>query len=294
MNHTFELNHLTKKFGSVTALEDITLAVEEGSVVGLVGQNGSGKTTLLRHVSGLYLPTSGTCDTLGTPSDRLGREEFARMGVVHQENRFLNWMTVEQHLRYVASFYAGWDRTLEERLLRDLDLDRRARTGSLSTGNAQKLGILLAVCHRPELLVLDEPVSALDPIAREKLLQFLLQLLEENTRTIVISSHILRDVEKVVNRVVCLKAAKLRVDATLDDLQERFSEWVVTSKAGKLPMYFEEPYVLTSGGNSFQAQVFVRDANGHQAEFQQKYEAEVEKRPLNLERMFPLFLEEKP
>jgi ABC-2 type transport system ATP-binding protein len=263
-------------------------------VVGLVGQNGSGKTTLLRNLIGLTLPTSGTCTTLEVDSAELGPEQLSRIGVVHQENRFLTWMTVEQHLNYVGSFYENWDRELQARLLKDLELDRTARVGSLSTGNAQKLGILLAVCHHPDLIILDEPVSALDPIAREKLLGFLLELLQDKTRTIVISSHILRDIEKIVNWVVCLKGGKVRVDASLDDLQERFSEWVVTSKAGKLPVYFEEPYILVTKGNSFQAQVFVRDANGSQAEFQRKYEADVEKRPLNLERMFPLFLEEKP
>jgi ABC-2 type transport system ATP-binding protein len=294
MKYAFELNQLTKKFGSVTALDGVSLAIPPGSVVGLVGQNGSGKTTLLRHLIGLTLPTSGNCTTLETDSAELGPEQLSRIGAVHQENRFLTWMTVEQHLNYVGSFYETWDRDLQARLLKDLDLDRSARVGALSTGNAQKLGILLAVCHHPELLVLDEPVSALDPIARETLLAFLLELLQEKTQTIVVSSHILRDIEKIVNWVVCLKGGKVKVDASLDDLQERFSEWVVTSKTGKLPVYFEEPYILVTEGNSFQAQVFVRDANGSQAEFQRKYEADVEKRPLNLERMFPLFLEEKP
>ena len=131
MKYAFELNHLTKKFGSVTALDGVSLAIPPGSVVGLVGQNGSGKTTLLRHLIGLSLPTSGNCTTLGADTAELGPEQLSRIGVVHQENRFLSWMTVEQHLNYVGSFYENGDRALQARLLKDLDLDRTARVGGI-------------------------------------------------------------------------------------------------------------------------------------------------------------------
>lgn len=289
-----EFRNLTKKFGSVTALEAVSLKIPTQSVVGLLGKNGSGKTTLLRHIIGLLLPTDGACVTLGVASDRLGADELSRIGMVHQENRFLDWMRVEQHLGYVASFYPRWDRDREGRLLKELELDRKAKVGRLSPGNAQKLAIILAVCHHPQLLLLDEPVSSLDPIAREKLLEFLLELVRDDTETIVISSHVLRDIEKVVDHIVCLDNGSTLLSGSLDDLQERFSEWIVTSKAGRLPVYFVEPFVLRAEGNSFQARVFVRDANGSLQTFKKKYEAEVEIKPLNLERMFPLFLEEKP
>lgn len=288
-----EVRDLTKRFGSVTALERVTLDIPAGSVVGLIGRNGSGKTTLLRHLIGLQLPTSGSCTTLGRACDKLGRDELARVGVVHQENRFVEWMTVEQHLAYVGSFYPRWDKEREARLLRELELDRKAQVGNLSPGNAQKLGILLAVCHHPELLFLDEPVSALDPIAREMMLKFLFELLEDAGRTIVISSHVLRDVEKIVDHVICLDRGHVRHAAPLDELQERFGEWLVTSKSGKLPVYFPERYVLSHEGTSFEARLFVRDANGALAEFRAAYDAEVTMRPLNLERLFPLLLEEK-
>ena len=129
METAFEVRHLTKQFRDVTALDNISLSVPKQAVVGLIGRNGSGKTTLLRHIIGLYLPTSGSCTTLGCASESLGADELSRIGVVHQENRFLDWMRVKQLLRYVASFYKHWDRELEQRLLEELELEPAARVG---------------------------------------------------------------------------------------------------------------------------------------------------------------------
>ena len=292
MQTAFEVRNLTRQFGDVTALDSISLSIPKQSIVGLIGKNGSGKTTLLRHVIGLYLPTSGECVTLGCASENLGPDELSSIGVVHQEHRFLDWMKVEQHLRYVASFYKEWDRELEQRLLRELELDSSARVGALSPGNAQKLGIILAVCHHPDLLILDEPVSGLDPIAREQLLEFLLERLQQDANTIVISSHVLRDIEKVVNRVICLDQGRIKTDASLDELQERFAEWMVTAATGSIPTRFEEDFVLSQQVNSHQALLLVRNASDSLEEFKIKYGVEVVSKPLNLEKMFPLLLRE--
>lgn len=292
MESAFEVKNLTKTFGDVTALDNVSVSVPGPAVVGLVGRNGSGKTTLLRHVIGLYLPTSGHCTTLGCPSDKLGSDELSRIGVVHQENRFLEWMKVEQQLRYVSSFYKRWDKDLEQRLVDELELEPSARVGTLSPGNVQKLGIILAVCHRPDLLILDEPISGLDPITREQFLRFLLELLHQDANTIVISSHVLHDVEKVINRVICLDRGRIKADASLDDLQERFAEWRVTVKAGRLPTRFEENYVVSQEVDSYQARLLVKGASDNLDAFKTKYGVDVDSSPLNLESMFPLLLQE--
>ena len=292
MESVFEVKNLTKTFGDVTALDNVSVSVPGPAVVGLIGRNGSGKTTLLRHVIGLYLPTSGHCTTLGCPSDKLGSDELSRIGVVHQENRFLEWMKVEQQLRYVSSFYKRWDKDLEQRLVDELELEPSARVGTLSPGNAQKLGIILAVCHRPNLLILDEPISGLDPITREQFLRFLLELLHQDANTIVISSHVLHDVEKVINRVICLDKGRIKADASLDDLQERFAEWRVTVKAGRLPTRFEENYVVSQEVDSYQARLLVKGASDNLDAFKTKYGVDVDSSPLNLESMFPLLLQE--
>jgi ABC-2 type transport system ATP-binding protein len=287
MANAFEVEDLTKRFGNVVALETVTLAIPERRVVGLIGRNGSGKTTLLHHIVGLQLADSGRCTTLGRPVESLEAAELSRIGVVWQEGRFLDWMTVDQHIRYVASFYESWDREREEGLVGQLDLDRKAKVGALSPGNAQKLGIVLAVCHHPRLLLLDEPMSALDPISREQVLAFLLELLNEDGATTLISSHVLRDIESIVEWIVCLDRGRVIVDSPLDVLQDRYHEWQVTS-ARPLVARFQEPFVLAQRTNEHKAILLVRDAEALLESFASQHDVDVQIRPLNLERIFPL------
>ena len=131
--------------------------------------------------------------------------------------------SVEQQIRYIASFYEQWDRELERRLADVLELDPKAKVGKLTPGNRQKLAIVLAVCHHPSILLLDEPLSALDPIARETMLVMLLERFQNDGATIVVSSHILRDVERIVDSVVCLDQGRVVAYEALDVLQERYS-----------------------------------------------------------------------
>ena len=292
MSYVLETTDLTKSFDGTVALDAVDLAVSAGALVGLVGRNGSGKTTLLRHAVGLYLPTRGACVTLGKASGELGHDELTRIGVVPQENRFLEWMTVEQHVRYVASFYPRWDREREEKLRRDLELDTDARVGNLSAGNVQKLAIVLATCHHPELLLLDEPISDLDPIVRGRLLAFLLDVLGADEATVVVSSHILRDIEQIVDHVICLDRGRVTTDAALDDLQEIYAEWRVTS-GRRLPPSFAEPFVRRQEVDGHQASLLVRQAPGDLESFRAAHGVEVSVHPLNLERMFPLLVAEE-
>lgn len=291
MDYPVQTENLTKRFDEVTALDGVSLAIRPHSIVGLLGRNGCGKTTLLHHVVGLYLPTGGAVRTLGADSSRLGHEELTRVGFVPQEIRLLDWMTVEHHLRYVSSFYPNWDPDRQARLLEELDLEPAARVGALSTGNLQKLAIILAVCHHPELLILDEPVGDLDPIVRARFLEFLLEILREDKATIVVSSHILRDVEKVVDWVVCLDAGRLIADAALDVLKEQYAEWRVVSGDGNLPESFAEPFVLEQQVSGREARLRVRVDRVNLSAFCVTYGVTVEAHPLNLEQIFPLLIE---
>ncbi|MBA3891343.1 MAG: ABC transporter ATP-binding protein [Gemmatimonadaceae bacterium] len=218
--NAFELRGVTKTFGATTALADVSIAVPRRSIVGLLGRNGSGKTTLLHHVTGLVLPTSGSCITLGADACTLGAEELSRIGVVNQRDTLLGWMRVHQLLSYVSTFYRTWDQALQAELVRTLDIDVDARVGALSPGNAQKVGLVVATCHHPELLLLDEPLSDLDPFARREVLGMLLGRFRSDDITIVISSHMIQDIERVIDRVILLEQGRVVADAELDALKE--------------------------------------------------------------------------
>jgi ABC-type multidrug transport system ATPase subunit len=292
----FELTNVKKRFRSsmtfrsVSALDGVSVVAQGPSIIGLIGRNGSGKTTVLRHITGLYLPTSGSCETFGVPTDKLTPGEMARIGAVHQRDALLPWMSVRRIVRYISSFYPRWDHDLESSLLKTFELSPGDRVANLSPGNAQRLSLVLAVCHRPDLLILDEPLSDLDPIAREDVITALLERFGSAEMTIVISSHMLRDIERIVDRIVCLDRGRVVADAPLDALQDEYAEWVVRSREGKLPSVFVEQYVLSSTGTPFEARLQVRGAAGRLHEFAERHDADIEVHALNLESLFPLLV----
>ncbi|MCL4865700.1 MAG: ABC transporter ATP-binding protein [Gemmatimonadales bacterium] len=290
MSHVFECQAITKRYGKTVALDQVTLAIASRQIVGLAGRNGSGKTTLLRHMTGYCLPDEGSAHTLGTPTPVLDRAELARIGVVEQGDPLIPWMKARQLLRYVSSFYTTWDRDLEATLMTELEVDPEAKVGAMSPGSRQKLSLVVATCHHPELLLLDEPLSALDPIARQSVLGMLLDRFSSDAMTIVISTHMLRDIEPVINRLVCLEQGRVVADEELDVLRERHAEWVVTSASGALPREFSEPWILAADSDGTRARLQVRDPEQHLAEFIARYRATVESRPLNLEALFPVLI----
>jgi len=227
--------HVTRDFGATRALHDILLEIPTDTVVGVLGPNGGGKTTLLRHIPGLALPTSGTVTTFGVPAARLDDARLSRIGYVSQETELLAWLTCGELIAYVQAGQPRWNHDLADRLVREFEIDLRRRIGALSTGQRQRLAILLGVAHEPDLLLLDEPASALDPIARQDFLDLLIGMVQEAGRTILISSHILTDVEKVIDRVLILAEGRVRYFGTMDDLRESFHRVELTAASGDLP-----------------------------------------------------------
>ncbi len=286
-----QTHQLTKRFGRKTALDDLTVGFRDQSVIGLVGQNGSGKTTLLRHLIGLYKPSAGRAEILGVDALALAPAQLARIGVVHQENQFLEWMTVRDQLRYAANFFTNWKPEVESHLVREFDLDLDARVGTLSPGNVQKLAIILAVSYVPEVLLLDEPASALDPITRSRFFKLILGLLDMGIRTVVISSHILTDIEKSVDHIVCLHRGKLAADMSVDELYESYAAWTVQTP-GTLPERFEEPYVLRTQTRQGGARLLVDTRLADARAFAARYGVTPQASPLNLEQIFPLLIGE--
>jgi len=234
-NAIIEMHKVSKRFKDIQALDNVELEIYPGRIIGLVGANGSGKSTLLRHMIGLYLADEGQCVTFGCEAAKLGPKELGRIGYVHQEGELLGWMKTRQLIRYVSAYYPTWNRELEEEYIADFDISTKARVGSLSPGQRQKLAILLAVCFEPEFLILDEPASALDPIARGQFLDMLLKIIQDEKRTIIISSHILSDIEKVIDHLVIMKKGTIVRDCSFDDLREEYCRVKLTSLNGSLP-----------------------------------------------------------
>jgi ABC-2 type transport system ATP-binding protein len=154
-----EIRDLKKNFDEVHALDGVNLDILPGRIIGLLGANGSGKTTLLRHMIGLYLPTSGSCRTLGVEAADLRSRDLKRIGFVHQENELLDYLTVRQLIDYVAGHYDGWNAELEREYVERFELPCGRKVGGLSPGLRQRVAILLAIGFEPELLILDEPAS---------------------------------------------------------------------------------------------------------------------------------------
>ncbi len=252
------IDGLHKQFDCGTVLRNVSLDIHTGSIVGLLGANGAGKSTLIRHIVGLYLPDGGSCSTLGCDAAKLRPRDLARIGYVHQEGTLVPWMTVEQILRYVATYYPTWNEELEQDYLSEFELDTGAIVGDLSPGQRQMLAILLAIGSEPELLLLDEPAAALDPLARRRFLDLLLGIIQDPTRTILVSSHILSDVEKVIDHVVILDRGEIRRDLRLDELQQEFVKLRITALRDELPDPLPLPDVLTCQRDCGEAIVVLR------------------------------------
>ena len=210
MSAVIEANGLGMRYRRTWALRDCTLAIPHGRVVGLVGPNGAGKTTLLHLATGLLAPACGTISVLGE-HPAAGPAELARVGFVAQEAPVYARMTVADHLRLGAWLNPAWDDELAQRRIGQLDLDTKQRAGSLSGGQRAQLALTLALAKRPELLILDEPVASLDPLARREFLQGLMETVAEHGVSVVLSSHLIADVERVCDYLVVLTASRVRV-----------------------------------------------------------------------------------
>ncbi len=217
MNAVIAASGLGKAYRRTWALRDCTLAIPEGHVVGLVGPNGAGKTTLLRLATGMLTPTRGAITVLGQ-RPAAGPAQLARVGFVAQDTVVYARLTVAGHLRLGAWLNPGWDDNLARHRIRQLALDPKQRAGSLSGGQRAQLALTLAMAKRPELLLLDEPVASLDPLARREFLRGLMEAVAEQRLSVVLSSHLVADLERVCDYLVVLVASRVRVAGEVSDL----------------------------------------------------------------------------
>ena len=208
---------LSKRYGRRTALSDCTLVIPPGHVVGLVGPNGAGKTTLLHIAVGLLEPTAGRIEVLGGRPGS-GPAQLARVGFVAQDAPTYRGLSIADHLRFGAHTNPGWDQQLAEDRITALGLDRSQKAGKLSGGQRAQLALTLAIAKRPDLLILDEPVASLDPLARREFLQGLMAHVAEHGAGVILSSHLVSDLERVCDYLIVLLASRVRVAGEVDDL----------------------------------------------------------------------------
>src|SRR5918994_1552640 len=208
---------LSKRYGRREALTDCTLAIPPGRVVGLVGPNGAGKTTLLHIAVGLLRPTAGNIEVLGDrPAS--GAAQLARVGFVAQDTPTYTGLSIADHLRFGAHTNPGWDQQLADDRITKLGLDPDQKAGRLSGGQRAQLALTLAIAKRPDLLILDEPVASLDPLARREFLQGLMEFIAEHGGSVILSSHLVSDLERVCDYLIVLVASRVRIAGEVDDL----------------------------------------------------------------------------
>jgi ABC-2 type transport system ATP-binding protein len=208
---------LGKKYHRTWALTGCTLHIDAGHVTGLVGPNGAGKSTLLNIASGMLEPTTGTIHVCGgTPGS--GPAQLAKVGYVAQNTPIYPSLTIDEHLRLGAHLNPTWDTTLATKRIQRLGLDPTQQAGKLSGGQRAQLALTIGIAKRPELLLLDEPVASLDPLARREFLQDLMEAVAENGLSVVMSSHLVNDLERVCDHLVVLVDSHVRVIGDVENL----------------------------------------------------------------------------
>src|SRR5256885_3900944 len=213
------VSELSRRFGATTALDSVTLSLPRGAVYGLVGANGAGKTTLIKHLLGLLRAESGSVRVFGLDpvADPVG--VLSRIGYLSEENDLPGWMRLDELIRYTRAFYPKWDDAYADDLRRRFALDPAAKIASLSKGQKARAGLLVALAYRPELLVLDEPSSGLDPIVRRDILGAVMRTIADEGRTVLFSSHLLDEVEEVADHVTMVSRGRVVLSAPLAQIK---------------------------------------------------------------------------
>jgi ABC-2 type transport system ATP-binding protein len=222
MTNAIETSDLTRRFGRVDAVDTLTLKVPAGSIFALVGPNGAGKTTTIKLLMNLMRPTRGSATVLGVDSRRLDAKTFERIGYVSENQRLPDHLTPADLLAYCRPFYPTWDEELSRRLQTTLNVPMDVRLRMASRGTRMKAALLAALAYRPELLVLDEPFSGLDPLVRDEVAQAIMTLAGEQARTVFVSSHDIEEVERLAGWVAFIDRGRITLVEQMSLLLQRF------------------------------------------------------------------------
>ena len=222
-----DISGLSRSFGRKEALRDVSLRVPRGRVFGLVGENGAGKTTLIQHLLGAYKATTGSVRVFGIDPVYDPTAVLSRIGYLSEDRDLPGWMRVIELMRYTQAFYPNWDETYAERLREEFGLPAKTKIKHLSRGEKAKAGLLIALAHRPDLLLLDEPSSGLDAVARQDILAAVVRTVADEGRTVVFSSHLLDEVERVADHVLMIHEGRATLDMSMDEVKATHRRHVV-------------------------------------------------------------------
>jgi ABC-2 type transport system ATP-binding protein len=221
--NVIEARDLTRVFGKTRAVDAVSLDIPQGVVCGLLGPNGAGKSTLLKILVGHLRPSTGSGTVLGHPIGKPDPALWARIGYVSQQRYLPGWMTAAECLRFTRAFHPGWDEAKVKHLVERLEFPLDTRIRDLSRGHYVRLQIALALAYNPELILLDEPTSGLDPVGRHELLTILIEEITQPGRTIIFSSHLVEDIERMADIVVIMDSGRVVVSDLIDSLKESSS-----------------------------------------------------------------------
>jgi ABC-2 type transport system ATP-binding protein len=259
--YAIETVGLTKRYRRQNAVDELTMRVPIGSVFAFLGRNGAGKTTSIRILLDLLNRTSGEARMLGLDCVKGAMELRKRTGYVAEGQKMYDWMKVDEIIWFCKGFYTDWDDALASELKDKLELPGGKKVGELSRGTQAKLALLLAMAYRPELLILDEPTAGLDVVVRRDFLEGVIELIQEEGRTVFFSSHIVHEVERVADWVGIIDAGKMIWCSTLDDLKAKVKRVVLTLETPSRDFKVGEGWhdVLSVEHNGRQSAVVVRD-----------------------------------
>lgn len=245
MNAIIQTRELSRRFGRTDAVRSLSLDVPRGSIFALMGPNGAGKTTTIKMLLNMIRPTGGQATVLGTESTRLGPSEFTRIGYVSENQELPDWMSVQELIDFCRPMYPSWDQDLCRQLTQQFDLPLSQKIKSFSRGMRIKAALLVSLAYRPELVVLDEPFSGLDALVRDEFMRGLLELSDRTEWTVLVSSHDIDEVERLVDWVGVIDKGSLRVSECTASLEARFRSCQFTLESGgRLPDVLPDSWLL--------------------------------------------------